>query len=75
MTSLIFAYILTIKYNMMIKDNMMVHACAKFVVCRMSQSNLIKLGVPLYYGAPKSPARVGLNEGSEFFSLRYIGNK
>ena len=53
---------------------MMVHVCAKFVVCRMSQSSLIEWGPPPYYGAPKSPVRVGLKERSEFFSLRYIGS-
>ena len=54
---------------------MMVHVCAKFVVCTMSQSNLIEWEAFLYYGAPKTPVLVGLKEGSEFFSLRYIDNK
>ena len=58
-----------------LKGNMMVHVCTKFVVCRMSLSNFIEWRVPLCYGAPKSSARVGLKEGSEFFSLRYIGSK
>ena len=56
-----------------LKDNMMVHVCAKFLVCRMPQLNLGERG-PLYYGAPKSRVRVGLKEESEFFTLRYIGS-
>ena len=31
-----------------------------------------RVGGGLYYGAPKSSVRVGLEEGSELFSLRYI---
>ena len=41
----------------------MMHVCARFVVSRIFQC------------APQSPVRVGLKEGSEFFSLRCIGNK